>query len=125
MKLTLTYTFHSSPRELFDALSQPQSLRNWMAEAVDFDEQEQLYTFHWGNFSESARLTEKDSLQRQLKYEWVEGEKERAYLAFAVIEAEEEDLVDLQITDFCEENEARAQRENWDELMKALSRTLA
>jgi uncharacterized protein YndB with AHSA1/START domain len=125
VKLTLTYTFHTSPQELFETLFHPHSLRNWMAESVDFDEREQLYTFHWGNFSESARLIEKDSLHRQLKFEWVEGEKERAYLAFSVFETEDDEQVDLQITDFCEANEARAQQEKWDEMMKALSRTLA
>jgi activator of HSP90 ATPase len=124
-RIELKYTFNCDPYDLYYALHKPEILANWLAEKVEFDESTGIYTFIWSDFSESARLIEKDEARFFLKWKWVEGDHEpQEYISMRVGEPDEDWYVDLYIEDYCERGEEGLFRENWDAQMIRLSRAI-
>ena len=126
LKLELKYTFNCSPINLFYALYQPQTLKNWMADRVEYDESTHTYTFYWAGFPETARLIEKDEDKLFLKLEWQNDQamNNQEYLSFQVGEPDDDWFVDLFIEDFCDSNEVDVQREEWDQQMGRLKKLI-
>ncbi|MCB0837500.1 MAG: hypothetical protein KDD63_27670 [Bacteroidetes bacterium] len=125
-KLQLTYTFHCNPLDLFYALYQPETLKNWFAEEVEYNEPTKTYTFRWSGASEKARLLEKDDEILSVRLEWLNEEalKNKEYLYFQVGELEDDSTVLLNIIDFCDDNEVENQRKYWEEQLHHLDMML-
>lgn len=123
-KLELKYSFNCNARDLFLAITQPAYLQNWMADQVKYDEPLQTYTFRWENFTEDAKVV-KIIQDHELKLVWLgEGRKPSEYLHFRIATFPEDDLIDLMITDFCDPEESKQIRSDWNDQMDELERLL-
>lgn len=125
-QIDLKYTFTCDPQDLYAALHQPATLRNWIAERVEFDENLDIYLFYWADIAESVRMIEQNAAHRTLKWVWMDGDyQEGEYTRFRVGDADDSRYVDLYIEDFCEDSDEEQQRSDWDEHMKRLARVVS
>jgi hypothetical protein len=121
--IELKYYFSCEPYNLFYALFDPTAMQNWIAEKVDFDEETGIYTFYWADYSESARIEEKDEYELFLKWKWVDGDHEPdEYISYRINYDEDEQKLVLLIEDFCEEGFEENYTDGWDKLIRRLSR---
>ena len=120
--LQLKYTFNCNPGDLFFALHNPQTMQNWLAEKVTFNSRTKIYTFHWSDTQESARIIEKDDKLGYIKWEWIDGDDHLPgeYVSYRLGEPDDDWYLDLYIDDFCEEAEVDSQKEGWNRLMERL-----
>lgn len=124
VKLNLKYSFECDPKDLFLALTKPSFLQNWIAERVEFDAVTGVYTFHWGQSNESAKIVE-EAKNRFIKWEWVGGDRgEAEYVSFRIEEIDGDVYIDLYIEDFCDSDEEEILSEGWDKQMHRLERLL-
>ena len=125
-KLNLKYTFNCSPINLFFALYKPGTLQNWMADRVEYNADSHIFIFHWSDFSESAKMLEKNEDKMFLKLQWLNdgSNANQEYLSFQVSDADDDWNVDLYVEDFCDINDEGSQREYWDGLMEKLGRVI-
>jgi uncharacterized protein YndB with AHSA1/START domain len=118
--LELKYSFDCEPRDLFLALTKSEYMRNWLAERVEQDEKTGVYSFHWRNYTESARIVEKVQ-DRYLKWQWVGGERpNNEFLIFSIDMIPGDVYVDMYILDICEPGEREIMTRGWDKLMDRL-----
>jgi len=122
VQLNLKYSFDCDPRDLFLALTKASYLQNWIAEKVDFNPRSEVYTFHWSDFSESARISE--SRQNEfLKWEWIGEDREsQEYVSFRIEDDPEDKYLDLYIEDFCDDGDQENYKDGWNRQMGRLER---
>lgn len=124
-KLKLKYSFNCDPRDLYLALTKPEYLQNWLADRVEYNSSNQTFTFHWTNYSESAKV--KDSVRdKMLTLQWTDGDDRQSgdELTFRIHEFPDDDFIDLEIEDVCDAGEASQLTADWDTHMRALDRVL-
>ena len=126
IKLELKFSFKTTRKDLFLAITKPHHLQNWIAEKVELDQtlDIDIYTFHWREYSESAKIEEMETNQF-VKWVWIEGDHEEGeYVSFRIEEVKGDEYLDLHIVDFCEPSEERDLREGWDKQMTRLEQVL-
>lgn len=124
VQLNLKYSFDCDPKDLFIALTKPSYLQNWIAEKVDFNPRSEIYTFHWSDSSESARIIESRQYEF-IKWEWIGEERDSLeYVSFRIDDDPEDEYLDLYIEDFCDEFDANSYQEGWNRQMNRLERLL-
>ena len=124
IKLNLTYSFSSDPRDIFLALTKPDFLQNWIAERVSFDQSTGVYTFYWTSSSESAKIEEMKK-DEYVRWKWVDGDRDDyEYVSFRIEQLDEDDYVDLHIEDFCDKVDQEILTDGWNEQMERLESVL-
>ena len=99
-------------------------MQNWLAERVVKDEITNVYTFYWRDFAEAA-IIEEQRPKQYLKWKWVASDRAKEdYIEFRIDTTAGDDLLDLYITDFCDQNEEKQVRKGWDKQMQKLESIL-
>ena len=123
--LNLKFTFRTTPKDLFLAITHPSFLQNWLAPVVELDTETGVYTFRWTRCVEMARIIEKVP-GKYVRWEWVSQGLGTGTggISFRLEQDPEDELIDLYVTDYCEAGEEKAMRAGWYKQMKRLERLL-
>ncbi|HBS88433.1 MAG: hypothetical protein A2W91_14880 [Bacteroidetes bacterium GWF2_38_335] len=120
-KITLEYTFNSSPKVLFNRLSTPSGLSEWFAKDVNV--RGKIYTFFWDKSEEKAELISKKD-NKFVKFRWLNEDDDEAYFELKInIEELTGDLA-LIITDFVDPDGKEDAVDLWDNSVANLKRVI-
>jgi uncharacterized protein YndB with AHSA1/START domain len=105
----LEFIFKASPAILYRFLTAPDCLVRWFCDGVDI--QDDVYTFDWEGSEEVAELVD-DIDEERVRFEWEDGE-DGEYLEFRMYKSDVTNETILEITDFCDDDEAASQKDLW------------
>lgn len=118
IKYSIEFEIKSSPKILYNYLSNASSLEEWFADKVTIREGD--FIFHWDGTEQRAKIVNKKENQ-VIRYKWItDDKKDETYFQFEIIQDEITGDVALIITDFAEEDEADANKMLWDSQIHAL-----
>ena len=121
-QVQLEYVVNSSPKVLFNRLSTAAGLTEWFADDVRV--KGNLYTFIWGDTSQSAEK----KLHREnkmVRYEWVDNDDDNeSYFEFVINQDDLTNDVSLTIIDFAETDEVKGMSNLWDTQISKLKHLL-
>jgi len=117
-KYTIEYEIKSSPKILYNYLSNASSLEEWFADKVTIREGD--FIFHWDGSEQRAKIVnKKDNLL--IRYKWVtDDKKDESYFQFEIQQDEITGDVALIITDFASDDEKEANKLLWNSQIHAL-----
>lgn len=123
IQMKLEYAVNCSPKVLFNRLSTASGLTEWFADDVRV--KGDLFTFFWGETSESAEK----KLHREnkmVRFEWIgdDLEKNGSYFEFVINQDDLTNDVSLTIVDFVEEDEINDVTNLWDTQISKLKHLL-
>lgn len=111
-KYTVEFEFKSSPKILFNYLSNASSLEEWFADKVVIREGD--YVFYWDGSEQRAHIVSKKENQL-IKYKWVTDDKtDDSFFQFELVQDELTNDIALVITDFAYENEREESIRLWE-----------
>lgn len=119
-KIEVEYLLRTSPTLLYQFFTTPSALVRWFCDKVDI-QGTNIYTFGWNGYEEIARLTE-DIEEELLRFDWLEDDREGEYLEFRIAISPVTGETILTITDFCEPDEVREQKDLWETQIKLLKK---
>ncbi len=112
VKYTLEFEIKSSPKILYNYLSNASGLEEWFADKVTIREGD--FIFHWDGTEQRAKIANKKDNQI-IRFNWVtEDKKEETYFQFEIVQDELTSDVALVVTDFAEEDEKEANSLLWN-----------
>jgi uncharacterized protein YndB with AHSA1/START domain len=121
-QVQLEYVVNCSPKVLFNRLSTAAGLTEWFADDVRV--KGNLYTFIWGDTSQSAEK----KLHREnkmVRYEWVDNDDDsESYFEFVINQDDLTNDVSLTIIDFAEADEVKGMSNLWDTQISKLKHLL-
>jgi len=120
---SIEYDFHASKQMLFQYLSQPSGLGEWLADNVN--SRGENFSFIWDDSEENAKLIQKKNNERT-RFQWEEDEEEGNpyYFEFKIQVDDITNDVSLIVTDFAEEDEMEEAKMLWDNLISSLKQIL-
>jgi uncharacterized protein YndB with AHSA1/START domain len=111
-KYNIEFEIKSSPKILYNYLSNASSLEEWFADKVTVREGD--FIFHWDGSEQRAHIVNKKENQL-IRYKWVTDEKkDDSYFQFEIQQDEITGDVALIITDFADEEEKEANILLWN-----------
>ncbi len=117
-KYSVEFEIKSSPKILYNYLSNASSLEEWFADKVTIREGD--FIFHWDGTEQRARIVSKKDNQF-IRYKWVtDDKKDESYFQFEIIQDEITGDVALIITDFAEADEKEANTMLWNSQIHSL-----
>lgn len=124
VKIEMKFSFGCKAKELFLALTRPELLEGWMADKVTYIHKSDSYAFHWGDSIEHDSIVEQQA-NRFLQWSWEsETRSKDEHLTFRINVIPDDDWIDLHIEDYCDANETKILKEDWDDQIKRLSSLL-
>ncbi|MEM1322589.1 MAG: START-like domain-containing protein [Bacteroidota bacterium] len=117
VKIDLEFLFRASPTILYKFLTTPSCLIRWFCDEVDI--QGDTFTFSWSGAEEVAELID-DIEEERLRFHWEEADSDEEYLEFRLSRSPVTGETILEITDYCDEDEAEDQKQLWTSQMKVL-----
>ena len=118
VKYSIEFEVKSSPKILYNYLSNASSLEEWFADKVTVREGD--FIFHWDGTEQRAHIVNKKE-NSVIRYKWVtDDKKDETFFQFEIIQDEITGDVALIITDFAEEDEQDANKMLWDSQIHAL-----
>jgi uncharacterized protein YndB with AHSA1/START domain len=118
LKYSIEFEIKSSPKILYNYLSNASSLEEWFADKVTIREGD--FIFHWDGSEQRAKIVNKKENQ-VIRYKWLtEDKKDETYFQFEIMQDEITGDVALIITDFAEEDEVDANKLLWNSQIHAL-----
>ena len=98
IKYSLEFEIKSSPKILYNYLSNASGLEEWFADKVNIREGD--FIFSWEGSEQRARIVSKKDNQ-MIRYKWIDGEKEdETFFQFEIVQDEITSDVALIVTDF-------------------------
>jgi len=116
VKIELEFIFRASPTILYKFITTPSCLIRWFCDEVDI--QGDTYTFSWSGSEEVADLID-DIEDDRVRFKWEDGE-ENEYLEFRMQKSPVTNETILEITDHCDADEVKDQKQLWDSQIKQL-----
>ena len=117
-KYSIEFEIKSSPKILYNYLSNASSLEEWFADKVTIREGD--FIFHWDGTEQRAHIVSKKDNQL-IRYKWVtDDKKDESFFQFEIIQDEITGDVALIITDFAEESEKEANSLLWSSQIHTL-----
>ena len=113
---TLEYPVRCSPSILFEFLSTPAGLQEWVADKVD--ERDNIFFFSWNGSSQRAEVLESQE-EKFIRFHWLDAPKEE-YFEFSIEKSEITNQTILVVKDFAEKKEVKDQSMLWDYQVKDL-----
>ena len=118
----MEFEIKSSPKILFNYISNASSLEEWFADKVTIREGD--YIFHWDGQEQRAKIVSKKDNQL-IRYKWVtDDKKDDSYFQFEIVQDEITGDVALIITDFALDDEKEANMLLWDSQIHNLMHTI-
>lgn len=114
---------NATQNSLWRMISQIDGLSEWFADEVTMDNDESLYTFHWGKSSNQAEIINIKP-QSAIRYRWLDEDDENAYFEFLLHKLDLSGEMTLEITDFAEPNEKGDSITLWESQIEELKRRL-
>jgi uncharacterized protein YndB with AHSA1/START domain len=116
ISIKMEYIFRASPTILFNFLTSPVCLIRWYCDEAD--ETDEFFYFGWGGVIQAAKVVEfvEDEL---LRLSWEDGD-EGEYFEYKITRSPITDETVLDVTDYCDDDEAKDIRQIWDTSMKQL-----
>lgn len=112
IKYSIEFEIKSSPKILFNYLSNASSLEEWFADKVTIREGD--FVFHWDGNEQRAKIVSKKD-NNMVRYKWItDDKKDESYFQFEIQQDEITGDVALIITDFAEEDEKEANSLLWN-----------
>jgi len=120
-EIKLEYSLNCTIKVLYARLSNASGLSEWFADDVKVNGN--LYTFFWGNSSQTAeRSIEK--IDKTVRFKWIDGEDKGNFFEFTINKNELTGDVSLSITDFAEKGEEKESINLWNSQIDELKRDL-
>jgi uncharacterized protein YndB with AHSA1/START domain len=116
VRIDLEYIFRASPTIIYNFVTTPACLVRWYCDDVDITSD--VYTFYWSGSSETAYLID-DIEDERVRFEWEEADSGE-FLEFRMYKSDITNETILEITDFCDADEAQEVRDLWNSLMVEL-----
>jgi uncharacterized protein YndB with AHSA1/START domain len=110
MKIEQEFIFKASPAIIYQFLTVPECLVRWFCDSVDISED--IYTFGWDDSLEDAELID-DIEEERLRFKWLDSEADE-YLEFRMYKSAVTNETILELTDFCDDDEAQEQMDLWE-----------
>lgn len=112
-KFTLEFEIKSSPKILYNYLSNASGLEEWFADKVNIREGD--YLFYWDGTEQRARIVSRKENQ-MIRYKWVSDDsaKDDSYFQFEIVQDEITGDIALIVTDFAMDDEKDASIRLWD-----------
>ncbi len=107
--LELEFSLKCSPSVLFKMLTQPTGLSEWFADRVEV--KDKIYTFYWGNDSESAEQVEIEP-DEFVVYKWLDRNED--YFEFSIEKNKVTNETILTIYDNLDESEKDDAENLWE-----------
>ena len=117
-KYSIEFEIKSSPKILYNYLSNASSLEEWFADKVTIREGD--FIFHWDGTEQRAKIvTKKDN--QLIRYKWVnDDKKDDTYFQFEIVQDEITGDVALIITDFADADAKEANILLWNSQIHSL-----
>ena len=115
VQIQIDFMFKSSPATVYIFVTQPTCMVRWFCDRVD--NIGDRYYFDWEGDHEEATLSV-DIEEALVKYDWLEREGE--FLQFRIYKTDITNETILEVTDFCDDDEVKEQRDLWEEYIKKL-----
>ncbi|WP_345949143.1 MULTISPECIES: START-like domain-containing protein [unclassified Mucilaginibacter] len=109
-KFHLEYEIKSSPRILFNFLSEANGLTQWFADKVSFSNQ--IYTFTWDDEEQKAKLLGIKE-NKFVRFRWLDDDPQ-CYFEMEIVQDELTNDVALSITDFATEDTIAERKLIWN-----------
>ena len=122
VKYTIEFEIKSSPKILYNYISNASSLEEWFADRVIIREGD--FVFIWDGVEQRAQIVNKKDNQL-IRYKWVsDDKKDDSYFQFEIQQDEITSDVALIITDFAFEDEKEANILLWNSQIHNLMHTI-
>lgn len=108
---------------LWRMISQMDGLSEWFADEVKIEENQSIYTFHWGKSDNQAEVINFKPLQ-SVRFRWLDEEEENVYFEFQLHKLELSSEIALQVTDFAEPDEKGDAIALWETQIDKMKRRL-
>ncbi|MFM2156842.1 MAG: hypothetical protein RL516_1591 [Bacteroidota bacterium] len=115
-KYSLEFEFRSSPKILFNTISDASGLAGWFADEVQT--KDNIYTFYWDQGSSQAKMVAMQE-PRLIRFQWLE-DTDGTYFQFEIKEDDITADVALIITDFALKGERETQIRLWESQIQQL-----
>jgi uncharacterized protein YndB with AHSA1/START domain len=115
-KYSLEFEFRSSPKILFNTISDASGLAGWFADEVQT--KDDIYTFYWDQGSSQAKMVAMQE-PRLIRFQWLE-DTDGTYFQFEIKEDDITADVALIITDFALKAERETQIRLWESQIQQL-----
>jgi uncharacterized protein YndB with AHSA1/START domain len=109
-KFQLEYEIKSSPRILYNFLSEANGLTQWFADEVTF--RDQLYTFTWDGEAQKAKLLGMKE-NKFVRFRWLDDDPQ-CYFEMEIVQDELTNDVALSVTDFATEDTIDERKLIWN-----------
>jgi uncharacterized protein YndB with AHSA1/START domain len=109
-RIDMEFLFKASPAVLYQFITTPACLVRWFCDTVEISGE--IYDFEWGGSVESAEMID-DIEEERIKFQWLEAD-ENEFLEFRMGKTDVTNDTILEITDFCDEDEEKEQRDLWE-----------
>jgi uncharacterized protein YndB with AHSA1/START domain len=119
-KFNLEYEVKSSPRILYNFLSEANGLTQWFADKVTF--KDQIYTFTWDDEEQKAKLVSIKE-NKFVRFRWLDDDPQ-CYFEMEILQDELTNDVALYITDFATEDTLTERKQIWDNQIDYLMEVL-
>jgi uncharacterized protein YndB with AHSA1/START domain len=116
VKYSLEFEFRSSPKILFNSVSDASGLAGWFADEVQT--KDDIYTFYWDQGSSQAKMIAMQE-PRLIRFQWIE-DTDGTYFQFEIKEDDITADVALIITDFAMKGEKETQIRLWESQIQQL-----
>jgi uncharacterized protein YndB with AHSA1/START domain len=119
-KFNLEYEVKSSPRILYNFLSEANGLTQWFADKVTF--KDQIFTFTWDDEEQKAKLVSIKE-NKFVRFRWLDDDPQ-CYFEMEILQDELTNDVALNITDFATEDTLAERKQIWDNQIDYLMEVL-
>ncbi|MFM7015941.1 MAG: START-like domain-containing protein [Bacteroidota bacterium] len=116
VKYSLEFEFRSSPKILFNSVSDSSGLAGWFADEVQT--KDDIYTFYWDQGSSQAKMVAMQE-PRLIRFQWLE-DTDGTYFQFEIKEDDITADIALIITDFAMKGEKETQIRLWESQIQQL-----
>ncbi|MFN6369133.1 MAG: START-like domain-containing protein [Bacteroidota bacterium] len=111
-KFTLEFEIKSSPKILFNYLSNASALEEWFADKVNIREGD--YIFVWDGSEQRAHIVSKKD-NHSIRYKWVDDDaSDESYFQFEIVQDEITGDIALIVTDFAYADEKEQTSRLWE-----------
>src|SRR6185436_6804098 len=115
-KYQVEFPMHSSPKILYNYLSNPSGLEEWFADNVSV--KDGVYTFKWEGSESKAKMVHKRDGQ-MVKFKWLD-DPDDAFIEFEILTDDLTSDVALLITDFALPEDKEESERLWDTQIHSL-----